>query len=423
MNTTPIGTGELEALFRPLATHDHCGLAVSGGADSQALMHLAARWRAAARGAGQKLTVLTVDHGLRPESADEAVRVARAAEALGLPHVTLRWTGPKPRTGLQAAARAARYDLMASFAHAHGLDGLVTAHHLDDQAETVLMRLARGSGPAGLGGMAETGAWAGVPLHRPLLDLPRACLEATLRRDGIDWIDDPSNENRRFERVRVREAMAVLSGLGFTAAAIARSAQRIRRANAALDHAAEAFLRASGRLCDAGYGMIDRNAFRAMPEEVALRALQRLLQSVGGGDAARLARLEILTDHLRGVTEGARTLAGCKVIARGADVLVLREPGRQGLGEIRLEPGETGLWDRRFAVSVPGRMASPVTVRALGREGFRELRARLGRRLDLPAAAAHTTASFWQHSRLIAVPQLGFAPAPFAARFVSGAAR
>ena len=155
-----------------------------------------------------KISVLTVDHGLRPEAAAEAVKVAEWCARLGLEHHTLRWEGTKPKTGLQAKARAARYDLLSAWCKANGVTYLLTGHTMDDQAETVLMRQQRTDTAESLAGIWETAVWDGVKVFRPLLGQSRADLRAYLASLGQPWIDDPSNSDTRFERVRVRQALA-----------------------------------------------------------------------------------------------------------------------------------------------------------------------------------------------------------------------
>ncbi len=188
--------------MEPLAPAGPLAVAVSGGADSMALLCLAARW------GKRPLTALTVDHGLRAESAEEARRVKGWAEAQGVPHVTLAWRGEKPKANLQAAARAARYGLLAQWCRDARVEGLLLAHTLDDQAETVLLRLARGSGVNGLAAMAPATRLRGVTLLRPLLGISRARIVATLEALRQPWIEDPSNEDTRFARVRLRKARA-----------------------------------------------------------------------------------------------------------------------------------------------------------------------------------------------------------------------
>ena len=184
----PVTLSEAETLLAPLSHFPRVALAVSGGPDSVALMQLAARWREA-KGGNPELTVLTVDHGLRASSRGEAELVGRMAAALGLPHAILTWNNEGARTaGLQARARAARYDLMAAYCHANDIAALVTAHTIDDQAETFLMRLKRGSGLDGLAAIPECGVWAAIAVLRPLLDVTKARLMATLDAACIPFI-------------------------------------------------------------------------------------------------------------------------------------------------------------------------------------------------------------------------------------------
>ena len=180
-DNSPISARAAKQLFAELRSAPALVLAVSGGPDSVALMWLAARWqRSLAR--GPLLTVVTVDHGLRREAAREAREVKRLATELGLTHRTLRWRGAKPKTGLPAAAREARYCLLAQAARAAGASHVLTAHTRDDQAETLLMRLLRGSGLAGLSAMAQVSKRDGIILARPLLDVSKSQLVATLKR-------------------------------------------------------------------------------------------------------------------------------------------------------------------------------------------------------------------------------------------------
>ena len=280
---TPISSGEARAAFAPLISFPRLALAVSGGADSMALLHLIARWRVE-DALKREVTVLTVDHGLRAELA----RGSRDGGADGCK--------PRPATCSSSPGRATsgkaevcksgrgpgRYDLMAAYCQAHDIPALVTAHHLDDQAETFLMRLKRGSGLDGLAAIPEESMWSGVAVLRPLLDIPKARLAATLTEAGITWVEDPSNRDQRFERARMRACSDALGKLGLTPEALARSARRLRRARAALDHAADKFLAEHGAMSEAGYCLIARDALVALPAEIALRVLARAVNAVGG---------------------------------------------------------------------------------------------------------------------------------------------
>lgn len=415
----PIAPAEAERLFAPLARLSGLAIAVSGGADSTALMWLLARWRKAVTGA-PRLVVLSVDHGLRAASADEARQVAGWARALGLAHGTLRWDGDKPASDIQARARAARYRLLAEACHRLGLQAIVTAHHREDQAETVLMRLARGSGVDGLSAMDMFGAVMGVALVRPLIAVPRARLAATLEAAGQPHIDDPSNDDARFARVRMRRIMAALEAEGLSAERLAATARHMRRARRALDAATDALADTAARLDAAGACAIDRLALRAAPAEIGLRLLARALMAVGGSAyRPRMERLERLYARVAGDESGRFTLAGCRIAAGADEIAIWREAGRAGLGELSLAPGESALWDGRFHVALGRGAARGLTVRALGEDGWRAVRT-LRARPPVPGRVARVGVSLWAGGRLVAAPHLlpANGPQPFTAAFV-----
>lgn len=308
-------------------------LAVSGGPDSTALMAAAAALRATDPAAARALSVATVDHGLRPEARAEADRVAGMAASLGLDHRRLAWTGQKPASGVQAAARAARYGLLGAHARALGAAWVLTGHTRDDQAETVLMRLIAGSGPRGLAGMRpERDLAEGVRLGRPFLGLPKADLVAYCEARGLDYLRDPSNTNERFVRARLRRLMPGLAREGLGPARLCRLAARSARDEAALGQAARGLL-AAGLQARADGSSLDGATLRAAPEAVALRAVGLALERAGGPAGqrgpVRLERLErlVLDDLLPALREGRavrRTLAGVLVSATPAGTVDLR---------------------------------------------------------------------------------------------------
>jgi tRNA(Ile)-lysidine synthase len=411
----PIGDAELDALFASLASFPIVILAVSGGGDSVAMMHLAARWTLL-HAPPVKLIVATVDHGLRTGSRQEAEWVAEEARAHGLEHALLSWTTGKPSTGIQDAAREARYQLLADFARSFGASGpvaIVTAHTEDDQAETLLMRLARGSGLDGLTAMSEQRVIGdGCVLLRPLLGVSGARLRATLTAAQRTWIEDPSNDAERFERVRIRQARALLSSLGLSNDKIALSARRLERAQAALDAGVSA-LKQTARLDLHGgaFASFDHAAWLAAPEELRLRLLGRLIVSYGGrAEPLRLVQLETLANRLADPGFEGATLAGAIISRHGDDVRVLREPGREALPAVTLQPGTSAVWDGRFRVSAAADASGPVEVRALGAPAFADLRQQLEMPRGLPAQAAATLPSFWRASELIIVPGLAALP-------------
>lgn len=408
MNALPITASEARELLAPLVRFSHLALAVSGGPDSLALMYLAARWHAGLE-QGPKLTVLTVDHGLRPGSREEAEMVGRLAKELGLPHVILTWEAKERQAGsLQERARAARYDLMAAYCHTHDIPALVTAHTLDDQAETFLMRLKRGSGLDGLAAIPERGTWAGIAILRPLLDVPKARLVATLKPAGIEFVSDPSNLDPRFERTRMRASADALAALGLTQEAIALSARRLRRAREALDAAAQDFIAKHSETSEAGYALIDREALAAAPQEIALRALSQLIGVVGGGETpVQLAKLEALLAALRAQPDKAHTLGRCRLQPVRGRLGIFREVRGKGLPVAELQPGERTLWDNRFRIELGSRESAPIVVKALGDAGFSALRERLALPPSLPRLAGRALPSCWRGEVLVGLPLLG----------------
>jgi tRNA(Ile)-lysidine synthase len=346
-DSAPISARDAKHLFADWQAAPAIILAVSGGPDSVALMWLAARWRGA-RKRGPRLIAVTVDHGLRPEAAREAREVKRLARSLDLAHRTLRWTGPKPKTGLPAAARDARYRLLAQAARAHGATHILTAHTRDDQAETLLMRMARGSGLAGLAAMARQSERDGVVLARPFLQIAKSQLVATLTKAKLGFAVDPSNRDLSFTRPRFRALMPALAAEGCDSRNLARLASRLARANAALEvlvDGAERFLALKDNCaarpgCDAdasgaktlgittlgiktpGIETFDAKAFAAMSEEIRLRLLLRIINRVGHEGPAELGKVEALLsaldraaaeDAARGRVRLKQTLAGALV--------------------------------------------------------------------------------------------------------------
>lgn len=282
---------------------DGLGLAVSGGPDSLALLLLAA----AARPAG--IVAATVDHGLRPEAGDEARLVAALCAELGVRHVILQAEVDTGQASLQRAAREARYRRLGLWLSEQGIDRLATAHHADDQAETLIMRLLRGSGVAGLAGVRSRGplpfSGSTATLIRPLLGWRRDELRKIVDEAGIVPVDDPSNRDARFDRVRVREALA--RNAWIEPAPLARSAAALAEADEALDWAARRVMAQQVT----GTGAVRAFDARGVPAELRRRVLLKLLQSLVPGTAD--PRGEEVTRLLARLEEGATaTLAGVK---------------------------------------------------------------------------------------------------------------
>lgn len=344
---------EAAALFsRHLTGNTDIVLAVSGGSDSMALMYLVARWNAGQDlKARSDIQVVTVDHGLRAEAMAEADFVVREAESLGLAAQKLRWDGPHPKTGVPAAAREARYRLMADVCRQRRAV-LVTAHTLDDQAETLVMALARGSGVDGLSAMQPETRLNGLTVIRPFLEITRAQLRATLSCNGAKWMEDPTNRDTAYERVRVREALKLLEQQGVSHAGLARSSRRLSRARAALVHAANTLERDAVVHEVSGFCRIMREPFFQAPDEIQLRCLLAATRTYGGGMTQSLAGAEGLLDWMQAGKAKARTFAGCRIVRRAAEFLIGREGERINEAPVRIEPGQcVADWDRRYRVS------------------------------------------------------------------------
>lgn len=344
-------------------------VACSGGSDSLALLLLASDW---ARRTARTLQVLTVDHGLRAESAAEAAFVADRARRLGHEAVTLTWTGDKPVTGLQDAARHARHRLLARACAERGVRTLLLAHTLDDQAETVWMRLAAGGGWRGAAGMREAGpspVWPegrGLSLLRPLLAERRCDLRAWLTDRDETWIDDPSNEDRRYARTRIRERLARFEAAGFDPVRIAGLAGGMAALNAVEARAAWRLARSAAHLTRWGGLALDRQQYGQAPAVIRHRLLEAAVLAVSGRET--LPGRDALTRLDNSVRAGECATAGGVMAApwRGRTWLV-RDPGavlgrvdRSGVPPMQAD----GVWDGRFAVTglPPG-----MTAGALGR--------------------------------------------------------
>lgn len=341
----------LEALFAAVAGEPAIALAVSGGADSLALMLLAQAW-AAGRDNAPRLVVYSVDHGLRAEAADEVAMVLQAAGRLGLVARGLVWSGKKPETGVQEAARSARYRLMGAAMAEDGASVLLTAHHLQDQAETVLMRMAHGSGIEGLKGMAAMAEIEGVRVHRPLLGVDPAALRAVVDVAGLTPAEDPSNSDPHYERVRWRQAMPQLAGLRLDASALALFAERMAEADAAIAQMADGCFSEIVRLDGFGAARIELSPFVGLSPAISTRLLGRVLNIVGGRQKPRaLGQVERLRQTIAeaGLAK-ATTVLGCVIRIKDGAIAVAREPGRTLPPDAVLAPHGELVWDERFRI-------------------------------------------------------------------------
>jgi tRNA(Ile)-lysidine synthase len=337
-DASPISAAEANRLFSGFDKFPALVLAVSGGPDSTALMVLVARWRGRAK--SPRLIAVTIDHGLRKEAKREAKAVEKLAAKLGIEHRTLEWTGRKPKTGLQEAARLARYRLLCDVAREVGAAHVLTAHTRDDQAETILIRMARGSGVSGLAGMfvhsrIPTEEGRDLGLVRPLLGIPKSRLIATLKAAKVRYANDPSNRDPRFTRSRFRELMPALAREGLTASRLAALARRVQRVEETLLQVMVAANKkvAPGPWPAEGPVTMQAGMFADLPREVAIRLLGRAIAWTGNEGPVELGKLETfcvaMGQALDESTKFRRTLAGALVTVGRDKITVERAPPRR----------------------------------------------------------------------------------------------
>jgi len=328
-----ISSQRIEALFAPLAQAKSLLLAVSGGPDSTALLLMATQW--ARRPGRPAVAVATVDHAMREGSHAEAEAVGALTRRLGSVHHLIEWPGPKPRSRIQERAREARYRLLGACANEIGADVLVTAHHADDQAETVIFRLLRGSGIAGLRGMEETARHGPLTLARPLLGLRKAELIAFCETCGEPFARDPSNEDPRFARTHLRRLTGLLAAEGLGVDEIARLSRRAARVEEAVDAQTKAAAERLGWTRPAPTR--DARALFDEPAEIVQRLLSAEIARAGGKPPRkiRLGAVESLTQALRQARAQNKALranvggASVRLSAKGA-LSVSPETPRRG---------------------------------------------------------------------------------------------
>lgn len=380
-------------------------VAVSGGSDSVGALHVMVQ---VAQMQGFALHAVTVDHALRDGSATEAAGVAQLCAGLGVPHQILVWQHGAVAGNLMDAARRARYDLMADWAHAQGISHIVLGHTADDQAETFLMGLARKAGIDGLVGMQSGWDHGGVRFLRPFLRVERKDLRSHLTRRGVSWVDDPSNDNDRFTRVKARRALKALKPLGITVGTLADVMMNLALAQGAIEAATrEADLRVCRR--QAGEVIFEQKEWRRSDQEVQRRLLIAALRWISGASYA--PRGSGVLRVMRAIEQGQdATLAGCRIRVCDAGFRVVREP--RAVAGLVAQPGS--LWDGRWQVDGP--FAAGQVVRALGAEGLRQCKGW--------KTTAHSKDSLlvspavWYDDVLVSAPLAGFG-AGFSARIVA----
>ncbi len=376
------------------ALPERIGIAVSGGGDSVALLHLFARWSAQT---GHPIAAVTVDHALRTESSSEADGVATLCRALGVEHNILKWQRSEGAGNLPAAARDGRYALMADWAKAQGIGGMVLGHTLDDSAENFLMRLGRSSGLDGLAEMSRGFERHGITWSRPLSGCARADLRAYLQRHDITWVEDPSNDDPRYMRTKARRVLPALADLGVSAQSIHQSASALRQSREALAH----YLRqevANHVTQEAGDVLIPQDIDQRLPKDMARRISLAALQWVGSGHyVPRKSFSGVLSADL--AAQERLTVAGCLIMKRKGHYRITRE-----YNAVKTLRGPTDvIWDNRWRLNGPH--AADLEVRALGESlsavpDWRET--------GVPRPTLMASPAVWRGEKLVAVPLAGY---------------
>lgn len=364
---------------------------MSGGGDSMALLALL-------HATGADICAATVDHGLRPEAAGEAAVVARFCAARGIAHEVLQWTGWDGQGNLQAEARAARYRLLADWAGRAGLGAVALAHTMDDQAETFLMRLARQAGSDGLSGMAARIERDGAVFLRPLLEAGRDELRDYLIAEGIDWAEDPSNSDARFDRVKARAALEALAPLGLDAPALAGVARNLSQENKALR---TAFAKAAGGIVTQSAGALSilQGRFGALDPEFRRRLLIAAIGFVAPADYA--PRRAGIAEALAALEAGDGFTLGGAIGWRGqGKIWIARE-----MAAVPAPVSQGRRWGRWV---IEGEVPDGAQLGALGPEGLSQIPD--WRALGLPRRVLLPTPALWRGDRLIAAPLAGFGP-------------
>lgn len=379
----------------PFEPCPHIAVALSGGADSTAMLHLLRDWSEVCEA---KITALIVDHRLRPNSTNEALLVQKKTQELGVECCILTWTDTKPDSGIQAAAREARYNLLGKWCLNHGVLHLLVGHNKDDQKETVLMRFMHGSGEFGLAGMAAQRQMGWGRIIRPCLRFSGASLRRYLREKGLAWVEDPSNEDTRFERVRVRRELKNRLDYGDLDNA------SLTETRGAIEHKASKFLAGAAMIFNTGYASLDSAALLRLQSDIAQRVLGSLCAAIGGSFyLPRQAKSLALLRQLGAGKFLGRTLHGCHLIQKNGQLLIFRE-WRRCMTQ-RIPADCVSKWDSRFCFRLPPMVG--VSVGPLG-NFYSLIKSRDVNDISMPRPAIMALPAFFRGRTLLAVPHLDF---------------
>lgn len=422
MQVTPLSADELCTYFHQTlknllqVTHSNesyapvaMAVALSGGSDSRALGLLAQQF---AQLHGMALHAIIIDHGLRSASAGEAADTATWAKAHGITPHLLPLNLPREAAAIQERARDARYRALIDACHALKLTHLLIGHHGDDQVETILFRLLRGSGLHGLAGMSICRQQQGVWLLRPLIAQPKAALVQYLEQRGEGWIEDPSNRNQDFARVRLREWLAHQASPQQRARlwAFGAACGRIRQADEIYLNELLAQIASLNEL--GGFVRIDATKLVQLPEEIAGWLLRRLLICINGDlTMPRQGDVQRLYESLRASPDTSKCLHNCLILndksAQSQHWILCREPARIA-PMLPLASHQSQRWDHRFEIictALPSN--APASIGALGQAGIAQLASK-GVQLNIPKQVQATLPAIWHLEAVVALPHIDY---------------
>lgn len=386
-------------------------VALSGGADSLTLTLLLKQWCAAR---GISIVALTLDHGLRPESRNEAETVQKWMKAQNIEHHILSWRSSVSGTGLQEKARIGRYDELSKWCHKQQISTLVVGHHLEDQIETFLYRLTKGSGLDGLACMSQKIPRNGLNIIRPLLYTSKQQLISTLKGYGHPWIEDPTNKNQAYTRNRLRTLLPSLKRKGFSSSFWVQHFKNLGQKRHLHDCKLTSFLKTSITLHPEGFFSCSPTLFKSLPLLdnnpfiSPLKVLERLLRALSGAVyPPRSKTLRTLLETLRSPSFSGVSCAGCLIYEWKGVLVFQREPHALGTAQILCEniKSRIYLWDKTTTITLPP--YSSIIVKALGEEPLKNLDFLKGLS-HIPRRVKTILPSIWQNDTLMAVPHLNY---------------
>jgi len=357
----PLSDHQIDDLFSPLVDIRRIALAVSGGRDSLALMFLIKKWLGN-NNFDKDVVVLTVNHQLREESNAECAEVALIAQGYGFHHKILIWHHENIKTSIQEKARNARYDLMINYLKENGIDTLITGHTLDDKIETFLMRLSKGSGLEGLKSIQTSRNLDGINLFRPLLNLTRDQTTKTLVSQNIGWIDDPTNADEKYERIKIRNNISTLEKLNISKDMLQLTLNRLGRAHEVISNITEKALLEVLHFDSLGYVSLDYDILKAYPYEIIIKVFEKALIYVNGKRVSLQSLERVCSEVIQ--TRKPKTINGCVIYTKKNIIHITRE--NRDIESFNLKVGDLHVWDSRFKICLKSFNEDFITIKNLG---------------------------------------------------------